>query len=146
MRSNSISSTPYTCSSESSTETVTDHESAEQSTYFEPPPFKTPPKLRAIKDVLGDHPGTGIAHLRNLAISLAKDAMFGKEEMVRCSLSGRKSTMALDEKKLKYIKTIIKSRVPRMSETEFDHLWILCRNSISKSCQGLRVKSRRKLY
>ena len=77
--------------------------------------------------VLGDHPGTGIANLRNLAISLARDAIFGKEEMMSCSLSCRKNTTALDKKKkLSYIKTIIQSRVPRMSETEFASLWILC--------------------
>ena len=56
--------------------------------------------------------------------------------MMRCSLSGRKNTTALDEKKLNYIKTIIQSRVPRMSEIEFASLWILCRSSISKSSQG----------
>lgn len=143
-RSNSISSNSYLSSSGSSTETIP--ESTGQYTGFGPPPFKTPPKLREIQDVLGDHPGTGVANLRNLAISLAKDAIFGKDEMVRCSLSGRKNTAALDEKKLKYIKTIIQSRVPRMSEAEFESLWILCRSSISKSCQSLRTKSKRKLY
>ena len=86
--------------------------------------------------VLKDHPGTGIANLRNLAISLARDAIFGKEEMMSSSLSCRKNTTALDKKKLSYIKTIIQSRVLRMSETEFASLWILYRSSISKSCQG----------
>ena len=99
-----------------------------------------------VQDVLADHPGTGIANLRNLAISLAKDAIFGKDEMMRCSLSGRKNTASLDAKKLQYIKTIIHSRVPRMSDAEFESLWILCRGSISKSCQGLRNKAKKKLY
>ena len=60
-------------------------------TNFGPPPFKTPPKLLEVLDVLADHPGTGVANLRNLAISLAKDAIFGKDEMMRCSLSGRRT-------------------------------------------------------
>ena len=141
-RSNSVSSTPYLSSSGSSS----NEESVDRSSKFGPPPFKTPPKLQTIQDVLGDNPGTEVANLRNLAISLAKDAIFGKEEMMRCSLSGRKNTATLDEKKLKYIKTIIQSRVPRMSETEFEHLWLLCRGSISKSCQCLRTKAKRKLH
>ena len=56
-------------------------------TNFGPPPFKTPPKLLEVLDVLADHPGTGVANLRNLAISLAKDAIFGKDEMMQCSLT-----------------------------------------------------------
>lgn len=140
-RSNSISSTPFSDSSGSSTEI-----GPTEYTNFGPPPFKTPPKLLEVQDVLADHPGTGIANLRNLAISLAKDAIFGKDEMMRCSLSGRKNTASLDAKKLQYIKTIIHSRVPRMSDAEFESLWILCRGSISKSCQGLRNKAKKKLY
>ena len=31
---------------------------------------------------------------------LARDAIFGQEEMARCSLSGKKSTRSLNEKKL----------------------------------------------
>ena len=140
-RSNSISSTPFSDSSGSSTEI-----GPTEYTNFGPPPFKTPPKLLEVQDVLADHPGTGIANLRNLAISLAKDAIFGKDEMMRCSLSGRKNTASLDAKKLQYIKTIIHSRVPRVSDAEFESLWILCRGSISKLCQGLRNKAKKKLY
>ena len=33
-----------------------------------------------------------------------------------------------------------------MSDAEFESLWILCRGSISKSCQGLRNKAKKKLY
>ena len=94
-RSNSISSTPFSDSSGSSTEI-----GPTEYTNFGPPPFKTPPKLLEAQDVLADHPGTGIANLRNLAISLAKDAIFGKDETMRCSLSGRKNTASLDVKKL----------------------------------------------
>ena len=50
-RSNSISSTHCLFSSGSSTETVP--KSTEQYANFGPPPFKTPPKLQEIQDVLG---------------------------------------------------------------------------------------------
>ena len=58
-------------------------------------PFSTPPKLRPIEEALGDHPGS---NLRNLALSLVREAIFGKEKMIKCSLSGRKNTTSLDEK------------------------------------------------
>ena len=109
------------------------------------PPFSTPPKLRPIEEVLGDHPGSSVANLRNLALSLAREAIFGKEQMIKCSLSGRKNTTCLDEKKLNYIKTVVRSRVPNMTQNEFDCIWGLCKSTISKSCQSLRNKTRRKL-
>ena len=109
------------------------------------PPFSTPPKLRPIEEVLGDHPGSSVASLINLALSLAREAIFGKEQMIKCSLSGRKNTTSLDEKKLDYIKTVVRSRVPNMTQNEFDCIWGLCKSTISKSCQSLRNKTRRKL-
>ena len=111
----------------------------------QPPLFSTPPKLRPIEEVLGDHPGSSVANLRNLALSLAREAIFGKEEMIKCSLSGRKNTTSLDEKKLDYIKTVVRSRVPNMTQNEFNCIWGLCKSTISKSCQVLRNKTRRKL-
>ena len=46
------------------------------------PAFFTPPKLRPIEEVLGDHPGSSVANLTNLALSLAREAIFGKEQMI----------------------------------------------------------------
>ena len=108
-----------------------------------PPPFKTPPKLRQVEEVMGDHGGTDIASLRNLTTALAREAIFGKEELAKKSLSGRRNTGILDKEKLGYIKTLVKSRVPGMTQVEFEHAWTLCRGSLSKSCQALRVSSKR---
>ena len=94
-------------SSDSSTPSI-----SASNTGVQQPSFTTPPKLQHIEQVLGDHPGTSVAKLRNLALSLARDAIFGREEMVRCSLSGRKNTSSLDERKLDYIRTAVRSRVP----------------------------------
>ena len=109
------------------------------------PPFSTPPKLQSIEQVLGDNPGSSVANLRNLALSLARDAIFGREQMVRCSISGRKNTSSLDDKKLEYIKTVVRSRVPNMAQNEFECIWRLCKSTISKSCQSLRTSTKRKL-
>ena len=82
-----------------------------------PPPFQTPPKLQP-----GDekqYPGTD---LRTLTTALAKDAIFGQEDLLKCSLSGRNNT-----EKLNYIKVLVESRVPSKSQVEFEHIWTLCR-------------------
>ena len=85
-----------------------------------------------------------VASLRNLATSLARDAIFGKEKMVKNSLSGRRNTGILNKEKLNYIKTLVKSRVPAMTAAEFEHVWIMCRGSLSKLYQTLRSISRLK--
>ena len=94
---------------------------------------------------MNDHSGMDIQHLRELAIALAKDAIFGKEQLMKSSLSGRKHTDTLDQEKLEYIKMAVHSRVPNKSAEEFEHIWQLCRSSISKSCQTLRMNARKKL-
>lgn len=109
------------------------------------PPFKTPPKLQSIEQVMNNNSGTDMASLRNLAIALAKDAIFGREEMSKSSLSGRKTTAILSPKKLDYIKTLIRTRIPKQSAVEFEYVWSLCRGSLSKSCQTLRNSCKRML-
>ena len=94
---------------------------------------------------MADNPGSSVANLRNLALCLARDAIFGRDEMVKFSLSGRKSTCSFDEKKMEYIKTVVRSRVSNTSEGEFNGIWSLCKGTISKSSQTLRTKAKRKL-
>ena len=73
-----------------------------------------------------------------LTTALARQAIFGKEALSKKSLSGRKNTEVLEKKKLDYIKGIVRSRVPEKSRIEFEHIWTLCRASLSKCCQTLR--------
>ena len=42
-----------------------------------PLPFSTPPKLQPVEKVMNDNPGNDVATLRELAIALARDAVFG---------------------------------------------------------------------
>ena len=108
-----------------------------------PPPFETPPKLTSVEQVLKDYPGTDTEGLKRLALALARDAIFGREEMSKSSLSGRKGTKILSHHKLQYIKTLVHSRVPNKSTIDFEATWKLCRESLTKSCQTLRNKSRK---
>ena len=105
----------------------------------------TPPRLESAEQVMNNNPGTSMAALRSLAIALARDAIFGRETMAKCSLSGRKGTGHLDQNKLDYIKELVHLRVPSKT-VEFEHnIWTLCRLSISKSCQTIRGNYKRQL-
>ena len=109
------------------------------------PPFATPPKLQPVEQVMNNNPGSDIASLRLLTTTLARDAIFGREELARCSLSGRKNTEMLFLEKQDYIKTLVKSRVPNKTPVEFEYIWTLCHQSLSKSYQTLRTGAKRKL-
>ena len=65
-----------------------------------PPPFNTPPKLRAVEEVMKDHQGTDVNSLRRLATAIAREAIFGKKELQNSSLSGKNRTGSLDKNKL----------------------------------------------
>ena len=87
---------------------------------------------------MNDNAGSDIASLRALTTALAKDAIFGREELIKSSLSGRKNTGALSLEKL----TLVRSRIPNKTSVEFEYIWTLCRNSL---CQTLRTNAKRKL-
>ena len=74
-----------------------------------PPPFSTPPKLLPVEYVMNNNPGSDLASLRLLTTTLARDAIFGREERANKSLSGRKNTGVLAQEKLDYMKTLVKS-------------------------------------
>ena len=89
--------------------------------------FNSIPKLQPVEKVMNDHPGNDVATLRELAIALACDAVFGREELIKNSFSVRKNIRGLDRKKLDYIKTVIHTRHPTMSDIiDFEQVCTLC--------------------
>ena len=110
-----------------------------------PPPFRTPPKLLPVDEVMQDYPGNDIFTLRRLTTALARDAIFGKQALGRSSLSGKNNTGCLEKRKLEYIKALVRSRVPTMSDVTFEAIWAKCRCSLSKSCQTLRTTAKKKI-
>ena len=89
-----------------------------------------------------------MASLRILAVSLARDAIFGRQEWAKTSLATRKGSelIGADKQKLNYVKTLVFSRVPKKSKVELELLWSLCRVSLSKSAQALRSRAKKQLY
>ena len=110
------------------------------------PPFETPPRLKPVEQVMKDHPGKDVASLRLLAVRLARDAIFGRVEWAKTSLSGRGPLGRANQKKLNYIRSLVESRIPDKPKIEYDYLWNLCRISLSKSAQALKTNARKKLY
>ena len=113
---------------------------------FPPPPFSTPPKLRTVEEVMANYSGSDAASLRKLTTALAREAIFGREELIKKSLTGRKDTEQLDRQKVNYIKTLVQSRVPNKSDVDFEMIWKWCRGSLSKCCQTLRNTEKKKSF
>jgi hypothetical protein len=105
------------------------------------PPFKTPPKLRTVEQVMRNYSGTDLFALRKLTTALAREAIFGRKALVKLSLSGRSDSELPDPH---YIKTLVHSRVPNKSDVDFEETWKICQ-SLSKSCQTLRSSAKKKL-
>jgi hypothetical protein len=109
-----------------------------------PLPFESPPKqLKKVEQVLKDIPGTDMASLRLLAVALARDAIFGREEWARCKLTDRGGGMKADQKKLDYIKATVFARIPNKSKVELEFTWKLCRLSLSNQPRRYALKQKR---
>ena len=63
------------------------------------PPFKTPPKLRTVEQVMHNYSGTGLAALRKLTTALAREAIL--ETLVKLSYLNAATVNSLIHKKLK---------------------------------------------
>ncbi len=111
-----------------------------------PPSFNTPHRLKTVEEVMHNNSGTDLASLRKLTTALARDAIFGREELSKKTLTGRNDTEQLDQQKVHYIKTLVRSRVPNKSSVEFEDSWKWCRGSLSKSCQTFRNSTKRKSF
>ena len=86
-----------------------------------PPPFSTLPKLLQVDDIMKDYPGNDVFTLQRLATALARDAIFRKKALSKSSLSAKNNTRYLEKRKLEYIKTLVRSRVPIMSDVALKH-------------------------
>ena len=69
------------------------------------------PNLRPAKEVMRENAGTDKASLWALMKALAKKSIFGREELIKGSLSGRKNTEVLDYKKMSYFKPLVRPRI-----------------------------------
>ena len=87
-------SRPGTSGLQSQTTAVLPPASKQMTSLLPPPPFSTPPKLKPVEEVMSNITGTDVASLRNLATSLARESIFGKDELAKKSSSTRPQYIA----------------------------------------------------
>ena len=105
-----------------------------------PPLFLTLPTLKPVEEVTTDHPGTDVNKLKKRKVALACEAVIGHDELIKYSLSGRKNagTRGMENRKLEYINSAVRTRPPNILDVDFEEIWASCCTSISKSCHMLR--------
>ena len=77
-----------------------------------------------------------------LAVKLAKEAYFGEDVLVKCTVSGCRSLPALPLFELNELKQFLFNQFPRYwhSPEEFEGLWERVGESVGQCCKGLRKK------
>ena len=77
-----------------------------------------------------------------LAVKLAKQAYFGENVLVHCTVSGCRGLPALPLHELNELKQFLFNQFPRYwnSPEEFEGLWERVGESIGQCCKGLRKK------
>ena len=75
-----------------------------------------------------NYPGEDASTLRRLATALAHDSIFGKDALRSSSLrgGGKSKTGSIDKKKLEYITTALRTRVPDLLALEYEGVWDKC--------------------
>ena len=82
------------------------------------------------------------AKLPTLAVRLAKEAYFGPDIMIRCTVRGVGSHHALPQPELTKLKKFLCDlSLPRLIDrrVEFEEIWKLCINSIGQACKQYRI-------
>ena len=77
-----------------------------------------------------------------LAVKLAKEAYFGEDVLVKCTVSGCRSLPALPLFELNELKQFLFNQFPRYwhSPEEFEGLWERVGESVGQCCKGVRKK------
>ena len=85
----------------------------------------TPPILKPVEKVMNDQTGNDVATLREVVIALARDAVFGREELI---VAGKTQEASIERNWI-----ILKQYCTPDSQTccrYFEQIWTLCRQSM----------------
>lgn len=83
------------------------------------------------------------SHIGRLAVRLARESYFGKEEMKKCTVFGCQDKPALPRDTVEKLKMKVLSLFPQFAAAphEFEPLWSKCVGAINHHCAGLRSKA-----
>ena len=98
-------------------------------------------QLRNIDDVISQH--RNLLHEESagtLCQILAKEAIFGKDLLARCTVTGKGGTLALPLQEMNDLKRKMFSLFPRFhpSPEQFEPVWKKCTTAIEQACGRLR--------
>ena len=79
---------------------------------------------------------------KTLAVKLARDAIFGDDVLIRCTVAGERDHPGLPVNELSQLKQVLFTQFPQFwpSPIEFEPLWKDCVDSIGQACKRLRFK------
>lgn len=99
------------------------------------------PSLLPSQDVIRKYPKLrGESKAGKLAVKLAREAFFGDNVLVQCTVSGCRDLPALPAQELSELKQTMLIQFPKFwnSPQEFEHLWTTCCESIGQAAKALR--------
>lgn len=100
-------------------------------------------KLMAPNEIFVKYPNLHCAlKAKTLAVKLARDAIFGDDVLIRCTVAGGRDHPGLPVNELSQLKQVLFMQFPQFwpSPIEFEPLWKDCVDSIGQACKRLRFK------
>ncbi len=81
-----------------------------------------------------------------LAVKLAKEAFFGEDVMIRCTVSGKRQLPALPFAELNQLKQRLFLQFSEFwnNPAEFEETWAICVDAINQSCKHVRSVAQKK--
>ena len=79
-----------------------------------------------------------------LAVKLAKEAFFGDNVLVRCTVAGGREFPGLPQKEMQELKGVMLRQFPQFwqAPVQFELTWKDCCESIGQACKRLRDKNK----
>ena len=100
--------------------------------------------LKSVVDVLNASRNLLIpGKASTLAVKLAREAFFGEEVLLKCTVAGGRGFYALPVDELRDMKAVIWQQFSTMPQSKFKAVWKDCLEAIGQACKRARDKSKR---
>ena len=84
------------------------------------------------------------ARASTLAVKLAREAMFGDDVLMQCTVAGeRGGYYALPVEEMKRMKIIMMQQLQTLASCEFESVWKECLDAIGQACKRAREKKKK---
>ena len=84
------------------------------------------------------------ARASTLAVKLAREAVFGDETLVRCTVAGKRGGfLALPVNEMRALKATMQHQFLKVTPCEFETIWKDCNDAIGQACKRARDKRKK---